>query len=67
MGMSIGPIPMSKVRDLCDRRGLDDETCRLVEIVFGTMDSVYMTWISDNQQKNTAAKTPPRQNGWGDA
>ncbi|MEE8608995.1 MAG: hypothetical protein V3S55_15430 [Nitrospiraceae bacterium] len=51
MGMSLGPIPYDKTLDYALRQGLDLEMQDALWRIMTVMDSAYLEWVSDENEK----------------
>ncbi len=52
-GYTLGPIPISKLKEFCDRLSLDHVTSEVVKAVIRAMDGAYMEWVTEERKKNT--------------
>jgi len=66
-GFSVGPIPTSKIREFCGRKGFDRITEEFVVAVMRIVDSVYLQWSSEQSESSKSASPPPpsASGGWG--
>lgn len=57
VGMSLGPIPHSKVREYGKTAGLDSDTLELFETAIRAMDEFYLSWIREQSSRGKEPKT----------
>jgi hypothetical protein len=69
-GMGVGPIPISKVREVARENRYDEESLELLLIVIKTLDAAYMKWMRDRvdtnrRLRNSQAGSKEPSGGWG--
>lgn len=65
IGMTVGPIPVSKVREKAETVGFDRANALAFEIVMRILDSRYMEWVRDDIEKKQMRSNGGQPNtGW---
>ena len=54
IGMGVGPIPWTAIRQYSEVQEHDENEWRVFEIVMVQMDSVYLTWQAEQQEEKLA-------------
>lgn len=51
IGMSLGPIPTSRLDSYGHAKGLDSDTMELFRVVIRMLDDTYLKWATDQQKR----------------
>lgn len=66
-GFGVGPIPLSKIREHGEFLGLDRDNLEVFSVVIRTLDSAYLQWTRNEQEKKNSSgkRSSPEPSGAG--